>query len=125
MSQPEGLPKETVYFYLIHSFMEYGTIVWDPYQKYNSDKIERVQHIAARFVKSRCTRYSNVSDVLNGLGWLPLSQSRLVAQLIFFYEKLLTVWQKCSRFSPKLLVHGTGLVSLKLHHWLNLDNILF
>ena len=29
---PEEL-KQTAYFYLIRSFMEYGAIVWDPYQK--------------------------------------------------------------------------------------------
>ena len=29
-----------------------------------------------------------------------------------------------SRFSLKLLVHGTGLLSLKLRHWLYLDQIL-
>ena len=40
---PEKL-KQTAYFSLIRSFMEYGATVWDPYQKYNSDKIERVQH---------------------------------------------------------------------------------
>ena len=39
---PEKL-KQTAYFSLIHTFMEYGATVWDPYQKYNSDKIERVQ----------------------------------------------------------------------------------
>ena len=38
---PEKL-NQTTYFYLIHSFMEYGATVWDPYQKYNSDKIESV-----------------------------------------------------------------------------------
>ena len=63
---PEKL-KQTAYFYLIRSFMEYGTTVWDPYQKYNSDKVERVQHGAARFVKSRYTRYSIVSDMLDVL----------------------------------------------------------
>ena len=30
--------KQTAYFSLIRSFMEYGASVWDPYQKYNSDK---------------------------------------------------------------------------------------
>ena len=45
--------KQTAYFSLICSFMEYGATVWDPYQKYNSDKVERVQRRAARFVKSR------------------------------------------------------------------------
>ena len=49
---PEKL-KQTAYFSLVRSFMEYGATVWDPYQKYNSDKIERVQRRAARFVKSR------------------------------------------------------------------------
>ena len=38
---PEKL-KKTAYFSLIRSFMEYGATVWDPYQKYNSDKVERV-----------------------------------------------------------------------------------
>ena len=63
--------------------MEYGATVWDPYQKYNSDKSERVQHRAARFVKSRYLRYSSVSDVL---GWTPLSQRRQEARLILFYK---------------------------------------
>ena len=66
--------------------MEYGTTVWDPYQKYNSDKIERVQRRAARFVKSRYSRYSSVSDILDVLGWTPLSQMRQEARLILFYK---------------------------------------
>ena len=41
-SQPEGL-KQTAYFSFISSFMEYGAADWDPYQKYNSNKVERVQ----------------------------------------------------------------------------------
>ena len=39
---PEKL-KQTAYFSLTRSFKEYGATVWDPYQKYNSDKIERVK----------------------------------------------------------------------------------
>ena len=64
---PEKL-KQTAFFSFIRSFMEYGATVWDPYQKYNSDKIERVQRRAARFVKSRYLRYSSVSDMLDVLG---------------------------------------------------------
>ena len=60
---PEKL-EQTAYFSLIHSFMEYGATVWDPYQKYNSDKVERLQRRAARFVISRYSRYSSVFDVL-------------------------------------------------------------
>ena len=52
---PEKL-KQTAKFSLIRSFMEYGTTVWDPYQKYNSDKVDMVQRLAARLIKSRYTR---------------------------------------------------------------------
>ena len=82
---PERL-KQTAYFSLVRSFMEYGATVLDPYQKYNSDKIERVQRRAARFVKSRYSRYSSVSDMLDMLGWTPLSQRRQEARLILFYK---------------------------------------
>ena len=79
---PEKL-KQTAYFSLIRSSMEYGATVWDPYQKYISDKVERVQRRAVRFVNSRYSRYSSVSDVL---GWTPLSQRRQEARLILFYK---------------------------------------
>ena len=82
---PEKL-KQTAYFSLIRSFMEYGAADWYPYQKYNSNKVERVQRRAARFVKSRYSRYSSVSDMLDVLGWTPLSQRRPEAQLILFYK---------------------------------------
>ena len=65
--------------------MEFSATVWDPYQKYHSDMVERVQCRAARFVKSRYTRYSSVSDMLDGLWWPPLSQRRQKARLILFY----------------------------------------
>ena len=78
-----GKLKQTAYFSLIRSFMKYGATVWNPHQKYNSEKVERVQHQTARFVKSR---YSSVSDILYVLGWPPLSQSRQEARLILFYK---------------------------------------
>ena len=74
---PEKL-QQTAHFSWIYSFMEYGATVWDPYQKFNSDKVERVQRRVARFVKSRYSRYSSVSDMLDMLGWTPLSQRRVL-----------------------------------------------
>ena len=125
-------------------------------QYYASDKVERVQRPAARFVKSRYSRYSSVSDMLDVLGWTPLSQRRQEARLILFYRIINSLAQvpfegvhvKAYRgtirkhnmkfrqighttiqygqsFFLKLLVHGTGLLSMKLHHWLYLDQIFF
>ena len=65
--------------------------VWDPYQKYNS---ERVQLRAERFVNSRYSRYSSVSDMLDVLGWLHFSQRRYEARLILFYQ-IITGLAKC------------------------------
>ena len=136
--------------------MEYGATVWDPYQKYNSDKVEMVQRRAARFVKSRYSRYSSVSDMLDVLGWMPLFQRRQEARRIILFYKIINglahvpfeavlveayegTRRKHMKFRPighitsqygqsfflKLLVHGTGLLSLKLRHWLYLDQIFF
>ena len=80
---PEKL-KQTAYFSLFRSFVEYSATVWDPYQKYNSEKVERVQRRAAMLVKSRYTRYSGVSDILDELGWPPLSQWRQKARRNLF-----------------------------------------
>ena len=89
--------KKTAYFTVIRSFMEKDATVWDSYQKYNSDNIERVHRRAVRFVKSMYTRYSSVSDILDELVWPPLYQRRQEAppRLILFYKKKLTNWHKC------------------------------
>ena len=90
--------------------------------------------------------------MLDVLGWTPLSQRRQEARLILFYKfinglaqvpfegvlvegtrrkhnmkfdfPMIQLARMDSRFFPKLLVHGTGLLSLKLRHWLYLYPIL-
>ena len=47
-----------------------------------------MQRRAVRFVKSRYSRYSNVSDMFDVLGWPPLSQRRQEARLILFYKMI-------------------------------------
>ena len=151
-------PTTQQYFIYLHFFLSKcptrGSVVWDPSQKYNSEKIERVQRRAARFVKSRYSRYSSVSDMLDELGWTPLSRRRQEARIVQFYKIInglaqvpfegvivgaykgirrkhhmkfrrlaIQLASMDSRFFLRLLVHGTGLLSLKLRHWLYLDQI--
>ena len=106
---------------------------------------------AARLVNSMYTRHSMVSDMLDELGWPPLSQRRQEARLILFYKIInglaqvlfegvfieaykgtrrkhnMKFRQICNStshygqsFFPKQLVHGMGLLTLKLRHWLYL-----
>ena len=86
--------KQTAYFSLIRSFMEYGATVCDPYQKYNSDKMEGVQRRAARLSKV------GIRDTLLFLICLMCWGGRLFLKRdrrldLFCFTKLLTVWHKC------------------------------
>ena len=81
---------QTAYFSLIHSFMEYS----DPYQKYNSEKVERVQCHAARSSKV------GIQDILVFLIYLMCWGGRLFLKgdrrlNLFCFTKLLMVWHKC------------------------------
>ena len=82
---PEKL-RETAYFSLVRSFLEYSATVWHPCQKYNSDKLEMVQHRAARFVKGRYGMFESVTQILEQLTWMPLSKRRENNRLILFYK---------------------------------------
>ncbi len=50
--------KETAYVALIRSVLEYSAAVWDPYLKKNTDKLEKLQRKAARFIISNYDRTS-------------------------------------------------------------------
>ena len=85
--------KELAYFSLVRSFTNYCSTVWDPYQKYNHEKLEMVQRRAARFVKSKYKRTESVTDMLNELGWHSLSKGARTPDLCCF-TKLLTTWPR-------------------------------
>ena len=78
-----------------------------------------MQRRAARFVKSKYSRYSGVSDMLDVLGWPPLSQRRQEALLIPFFTIVLTVWHKCPS-NASVLRH---IRVLKENTTLNLDRL--
>ena len=74
--------------------MEYGATVWDPYQKYNSEKIERGS------VELQGSSKVGIQDTLVFLiclmcwsGCLFLKGDRRLDLLCF--TKLLMVWHKC------------------------------
>ena len=79
--------KQTDYISLIRSSMEYGATVWDPYQKYNSDKVERVQG------SSKVGIQDTLVFLMCWGGRLFLKGDRRLD--LFCFIKLLTVWHKC------------------------------
>ena len=44
--------KRLAYIALVRSILEYGAVVWDPYQSQDIIAVEKVQRQAARFIKN-------------------------------------------------------------------------
>ena len=84
--------RETAYFTLVRSFLEYSAIVWHPHQKYNSDKLEMVQRRAARFVKGRYGPYGMYESVTQMLGFH--YQKDVKTLVSFFSTRLSTISSK-------------------------------
>ena len=78
--------KETAYFSLVRSNLEYSSPVWDPFLKGDIAKVERVQRRAARFVLNDYQRDSSVTAMLKSLGWQDLSSRRREARLVLLYK---------------------------------------
>ena len=108
--------KKTAYLALIRPLLEYGAIIWDPYQKQEIDRMERIQRKAVRFI-SRDYR-SNTPGFVTGLlkkHDLPtLQERRKDLRLTFLYkvveglvpaippEKFLTPQKPGRQIRPKL-----------------------
>ena len=86
-----NLPKsfrETAYKSLIRPHVEYCSSVWDPHTLSDTQKIERIQRQAARYVTGDYRRSSSVSEMLHNLTWTNLSTRRSVNRLTMIYKIL-------------------------------------
>ena len=81
--------KEYAYKQLILPSIEYCCSIWDPYQQYAIDKLEMIQHRAARFVLNRPWKRhqrDSITDMLRELNWPSLQDRRKYARLILMYK---------------------------------------
>ena len=86
-----NLPKsfrETAYKSMIRPHVEYCSSVWDPHTLSDTQKIERIQRQAARYVTGDYRRSSSVSEMLHNLKWtnLHVSTRRSVNRLTMIYN---------------------------------------
>ena len=65
---------------------EYAGCVWSPSTKKGIDKVESIQRSAARYVMNDYSRQSNVTTLLQDLGWDSLQQRREVARVTMIYS---------------------------------------
>ena len=78
----------TAYISLVRSVLDYGSIIWDPYQQGDIDKLERMQRQGARFVTNdyRSREKGCMTRMLEDLDLQPLQQRRKELRLTFLYK---------------------------------------
>ena len=88
MEPPPPRIKELAYHTMVRSGMEYAAPVWDPYLKKDTDKLEKVQRKAARFVLHRYQKTESVTALLEELGWSTLQERRKNLRLTLLFKIL-------------------------------------
>ena len=80
--------KRTAYIALVRAVLEYGAIVWDPYHRGDIDKLEQIQHRAARFITGdyRSRHPGSVTTMLTNLNLDTLDNRRRDQRLKFMFR---------------------------------------
>ena len=79
--------KTTIYTTMVRPVLEYASTVWDPVLKSDSQKLEKFQRSAARYIFNNYKRTpGTVTGLLDKLQWDSLEECRLVHRLTMLYK---------------------------------------
>ena len=78
--------KEIAFKTFVRPVLEYAAPVWDPHTAKETEKLEKIQRRAARFVLRRFRNTSSVTDMLSTLQWPSLQERRRVARLTMLFK---------------------------------------
>ena len=79
--------KNSAYIMITHPHLEYASTCWNPYTKHNIDKLEAVQHRAARFVLNFYDYHLNADlsgKIQKPIQWDSLQHRRAASDLCMF-----------------------------------------
>ena len=75
-----------IYVSYLRPIIEYASLVWDSCTNYEKDTLEKIQYEAARVVTG-LTRSVSLERLLNEIGWVSLSDRRIIQKLILVYNE--------------------------------------
>ena len=78
--------RQTAYFSLVRSTLEYACTVWDPHLVKDINSLEKVQRLAARVVVHDFSSYTSVTAIMEELGWESLADRRRDMRLCLMYK---------------------------------------
>ena len=79
--------KEQLYFALVRPHLEFACAVWDPFTTMDIQRIEIIQHRAARFVANNYIKEpGSMTKILEQLNWPTLEQRRKQCRLVNMYK---------------------------------------
>ena len=83
--------KELAYQQILLPCINYCSTIWDPHHQNAIDKLEMIQHRAARFILNKPWRRNHqdsITEMLSDLSWPTLKSQRKSARLILLFKLL-------------------------------------
>ena len=78
--------KSRAYQALVRPKLEHRCSVWDPHTKDQQQKLEKIQHRAARYIQNNYDYTSRTTAMINTLQWPTLAERRLKTRLVLCYK---------------------------------------